>query len=234
MDRDTLILSYLPLVRRIAGRIYIPSPEVLDKEDLIAHGVMGLLEAVDKFDPAREASFPSFAYRRIRGAMLDSIRAMSFSPRAVNDRIRELREVEDRLSAAGEDVTAERMAQELGVSISQVHAVHSHIALRAVVSLDRVLFSPQGDEVAVAQVVGCAGSSDPARILDESELSLALSHALGQLAPRDRELLSLYYVEELTLKEIAGVFGVTEGRVSQLHSRAIEVLRRNLRAFGEV
>ncbi|MBT9155051.1 MAG: RNA polymerase sigma factor FliA [Firmicutes bacterium] len=229
MDRDELVLSYLPLVRRIAGRIYIPSPEVLDREDLVAHGVIGLLEAAEKFDPARETSFASFAYRRIRGAMLDSIRGLSFSPRMVNDRISQYREAEERLLALGEDVTTERMAAELSLSVSQIHALLAHMALRCVVSLDRVLFSADGEELQVAQVVGSAGSPDPARVAEESELMQALATALLHLPPRDREMLALYYVEELTLKEIACVFGVTEGRVSQLHSRAIESLRQNLR-----
>ena len=229
MERDELVLSYLPLVRRIAGRIYIPSPEVIDREDLVACGVIGLLEAAEKYDPARESSFASFAYRRIRGAMLDSIRSLSFSPRAVNDRIRHFRAAEEKLLAAGEDITAEALATEMQLPVAEVHALVAHMALRSVVSLDRVLFSADGEELQVTQVVGSLDSPDPVRAVLESELMQALAAALGQLVPRDREMLALYYVEELTLKEIACVFGVTEGRVSQLHSRAIESLRRNLR-----
>jgi RNA polymerase sigma factor for flagellar operon FliA len=232
MERDQLVLSYLPLVRRIAGRIYIPSPEVIDREDLVAHGVIGLIEAAEKFDAARDTSFASFAYRRIRGAMLDSIRALSFSPRVVNERIRQYREVEEKLLSAGEDTTPECMAAELGLSVAQVHELTAHIALRSVVSLDRVLFSADGEELPVAEIVGSADSPDPERSVLESELQQALAAALEHVSPRDRELLSLYYVEELTLKEIACVFGVTEGRVSQLHSRAIGVLRRNLSSLG--
>ncbi len=228
MDKDQLVLAYLPLVRRIAGRIYIPSPEVLDREDLVAHGVIGLLEAAEKYDSARETNFASFAYRRIRGAMLDTIRSLSFSPRIVNDRIGQYREAEERVMAQGEDVTAERMATELSLSVSEVHVILAHMALRSVVSLDRVLFSAEGEELQVAQVVGSAGSPDPAHALLESELMQALTTALLHLPARDREMLSLYYLEELTLKEIAAVFGVTEGRVSQLHSRAITSLRRML------
>lgn len=228
MERDDLVLSYLPLVRRIAGRIYIPSPEVIDREDLVAHGVIGLLEAAEKYDATRETSFASFAYRRIRGAMLDSIRSLSFSPRVVNERISQYREVEEKLLAAGGDITAERMAEELKLSVPEVHALVAHMALRSVVSLDRVLFSADGEELQVTQVVGSADSPDPVRVVLEGELMQALTASLGKLAPRDREMLALYYVEELTLKEIACVFGVTEGRVSQLHSRAIESLRRNL------
>jgi RNA polymerase sigma factor for flagellar operon FliA len=221
-------MSYLPLVRRIAGRIYIPSPEVIDREDLVAHGVIGLLEALEKFDATRETSFASYAYRRIRGAMLDSIRSLSFSPRIVNERISQYREAEEQLLIAGEDATPERMAAELGLSVAQIHELTAHMALRAVVSLDRVLFSADGEELQVAHVVGSADSPDPERVVLESELKQALATALVQMPARDRELLSLYYVEELTLKEIASVFGVTEGRVSQLHSRAILALRRNL------
>lgn len=230
IDRDKLILSFLPLVKRIAGRLYIPSPEIMDKEDLVSHGLLGLMDAVDRFDPSREASFESYAARRIRGAMLDAIRALSFSPRSVNDRIKDYRAVEERLMVSGEDISEERIAQELGLSINQVRDVLGHIALRSVVSLDRMLFSDDGEEVAVSAVIGCEHSPNPETILEESDLRRRLIAAIGTLPQRDREVLSLYYVEEMTLKEIATVFGITEGRVSQLHSRAILRLKET---FGK-
>lgn len=223
--KDQLIMSYLPLVKRIAARLYIPSPEIMDKEDLVSQGLLGLMDAVDKFDPSREVSFESYASRRIKGAMLDSIRALSFSPRSVNDRIKNYRAVEERLLVAGEELSELRISQELGLSISQVRDVINHIALRSVVSLDRMLFSDDGEEVAVSAVIGSDNSPNPETILVETELRGRLAQALLELPQRDREMLSLYYIDELTLKEIAAVFGVTEGRVSQLHSRAILRLR---------
>ena len=223
--RDKLIMSYLPLVKRIAARLYIPSPEIMDKEDLVSQGLLGLMDAVDKFDPSREVSFESYASRRIKGAMLDSIRSLSFSPRSVNDRIKNYRAVEERLLVAGEEISELRISQELGLSIDQVRDVINHIALRSVVSLDRMLFSDDGEEVAVSSVIGYDNSPNPEMILVEAELKGRLAQALLKLPQRDREMLSLYYVDELTLKEIAAVFGVTEGRVSQLHSRAILRLR---------
>lgn len=223
--RDKLIMSYLPLVKRIAARLYIPSPEIMDKEDLVSQGLLGLMDAVDKFDPSREVSFESYASRRIKGAMLDSIRSLSFSPRSVNDRIKNYRAVEERLLVAGEEASDLRISQELGLSVDQVRDVINHIALRSVVSLDRMLFSDDGDEVAVSAVIGYDNSPNPETVLVETELRSRLAQALTKLPQRDREMLSLYYVDELTLKEIAAVFGVTEGRVSQLHSRAILRLR---------
>ncbi|MDP3487458.1 MAG: FliA/WhiG family RNA polymerase sigma factor [Bacillota bacterium] len=223
--RDKLIMSYLPLVKRIAARIYIPSPEIMDKEDLVSQGLLGLMDAVDKFDPSREVGFESYASRRIKGAMLDSIRSLSFSPRSINDRIKNYRAVEERLLVAGEEVSDLRISQELGLSIDHVRDVVNHIALRSVVSLDRMLFSDDGEEVAVSAVIGYDNSPNPETILVETELKGRLAQALLKLPQRDREMLSLYYVDELTLKEIAAVFGVTEGRVSQLHSRAILRLR---------
>ena len=223
--KDQLIMSYLPLVKRIAARLYIPSPEIMDKEDLVSQGLLGLMDAVDKFDPSREVGFESYASRRIKGAMLDSIRALSFSPRSVNDRIKNYRAVEERLLVAGEELSELRISQELGLSINQVRDVINHIALRSVVSLDRMLFSDDGEEVAVSAVIGSDNSPNPETVLVETELRGRLAQALLDLPQRDREMLSLYYVDELTLKEIAAVFGVTEGRVSQLHSRAILRLR---------
>ena len=223
--REKLIMSYLPLVKRIAARLYIPSPEIMDKEDLVSQGLLGLMDAVDKFDPSREVSFESYASRRIKGAMLDSIRSLSFSPRSVNDRIKNYRAVEERLLVAGEEVSELRISQELGLTVNQVREVINHIALRSVVSLDRMLFSDDGEEVAVSAVIGYDNSPNPEMMLVETELRSRLALALQKLPQRDREMLSFYYVDELTLKEIAAVFGVTEGRVSQLHSRAILRLR---------
>jgi len=224
-DREALLISFLPLVRRIAGRIFIPSPAVMDKEDLISHGVVGLMEAIDRYDPTREISFESYVYRRVRGAMIDAIRTLSFSPRTVNDRVKQFREVEDKLQAQGVDITDELVAQEMGLSVNQVREVLGHISLRSIISLDRVLYSAEGDEVPVLQAVGSSSSPNPASILEEADLEQSLAAALTGLPERDKQLLNLYYVEELTLKEIAAVFGVTEGRVSQLHARAIVRLR---------
>lgn len=227
-SRDQLIMSYLPLVKRIAARLYIPSPEIMDREDLVSQGLLGLMDAVEKYDPARESSFEAYASRRIRGAMLDSIRSLSFSPRSVNDRIKNYRAVEERLMVSGEEVSEQRISKELGLSVEQVRDVLNHIALRSIVSLDRLLFSDDGEEVAVSAVIGCDNSPNPELLLEEAELRTRLAKAIASLPQRDREMLSLYYTEELTLREIAEVFGVTEGRVSQLHSRAILRLRAQL------
>jgi len=224
-DREALLLSFLPLVRRIAGRIFIPSPAVMDKDDLISHGVVGLMEAIDKYDRTREVSFESYVYRRVRGAMIDAIRTISFSPRTVNDRVKQFRQVEDKLQAQGVEITDELVAREMGLSVAQVREVLGHIALRSIISLDRVLYSSEGDELPVMQAVGSGSSPNPESILEEADLEFSLAQSLNLLPPRDKQLLNLYYVEELTLKEIASVFGVTEGRVSQLHGRAIIRLR---------
>ncbi len=224
-EKENLVLTYLPLVKRIAGRMFIPSPEVMDKDDLVSHGMVGLLDAIERFDPSRETCFKSYASRRIRGAMVDAIRALSFSPRSVNDRIKSLRQAEERLMMAGEDLSEEALAKELQLNVDQVREISSHIALRSVMSLDRFLFVGDGEEVAVSAIVGYDSSPDPERALEAAELSSFLHSALNSLPQRDRQVLSLYYVEEMTLKEIAAVLGVTEGRVSQLHSRALLRLR---------
>ncbi|MBT9135726.1 MAG: RNA polymerase sigma factor FliA [Firmicutes bacterium] len=231
-EREQMLQSFLPLVGRIAARIYIPNPAVIDKEDLISHGVIGLLEAIEKYNPDRDVSFESFVYRRVHGAMIDSIRAVSFSTRTVNDRVKQYREAEDRLMAAGESVTEENVAKLMGLSLTQVRDILGHIFFRAVVSLDKVLYSDDGDECAALEAIGSHTSPNPAQILEEAELRAGLVAALETLALRDRQLLNMYYVEEMTLKEIAAVFEVTEGRVSQLHARALLRLRNILRQGG--
>jgi len=224
-ERESLVLTYLPLVKRIAGRIFIPSPEVMDSDDLVSHGMVGLLDAIERFDPTRETCFKAYASRRIRGAMVDAIRAVSFSPRSVNDRIKSLRQAEERLMMAGEDFSEDALARELQLNVEQVREISSHIALRSVMSLDRFLLVGDGEEVAVSAIVGYDSSPDPEKAMEASELSSCLHDALRHLPQRDRQILSLYYVEEMTLKEIAAVLSVTEGRVSQLHSRALLRLR---------
>jgi len=228
-EREQVLLSFLPLVNRIAARVYIPNPAVMDKEDLISQGVMALMEALDRYDPRRDSSFESYVYRRVRGAMIDAIRAVSFSSRTVNDRVKRYREAEDRLLAQGESATEENVARIMGVSIEQVHDTLCHIFFRAVVSLDKVLYSEDGDELAVAEAIGSSASPNPVQVYEENELKKKLAEALQALPLRDRQLLNMYYVEEMTLKEIAAVFEVTEGRVSQLHARAILRLRVLLR-----
>jgi RNA polymerase sigma factor for flagellar operon FliA len=230
-ERENLISTYLPLVKRIAARMFIPSPEVMDRDDLVSQGMVGLLDAIERFDPTRETCFKSYASRRIRGAMVDAIRSVSFSPRSVNDRIKLLRAAEDKLLMSGEDATEESLAREMELSPEQVREISSHIALRSVMSLDRFLFSAEGDEVAVSAVVGHESSPDPESVVEAVELKAALAGALADLPERDQQIISLYYVEEMTLKEIAAVLGVTEGRVSQLHSRALLRLRSLLTDF---
>lgn len=228
-DKDKLITAYVPMIKRMAARMYIPTPEILDKDDLVSHGLLGLLDAADKYDPGRDISFDTYAGHRIRGAMLDCIRSASFSPRSVNEKIKQYRQAEDRLMLEGKDTDINSVAQEMGVASGEVHRIVSHISLRSVVSLDRMLWSDDGDEVAVSSVVSADSSLDPAGVFEQRESQMILFEAIGKLPERDQQILALYYIEEMTLKEIAAVYDLTEGRVSQLHSRAILRLRTLLK-----
>ena len=230
-ERESLVMEYLPLVKRIAGRMFIPSPEVMDRDDLVSQGILGLLDAIEKFDPTRETDFKAYASQRIRGTMIDYIRAVSFSPRSINDKIKSLRNAEEKLMMQGEDPSENALAKEMDLSVDQVREITSHVALRSVVSLDRVLVGSDGEEVAVSAVIGHDSSPDPEEVLAASELRSSLVEALRLLPERDRQILALYYIEEMTLREIAAVLGVTEGRVSQLHSRALLRLRTLLADF---
>jgi len=232
-EREKTILAFLPLVNRIAARVYIPNPAVLDKDDLVSQGIIALMEAMERYNPERDTAIESYVYRRVRGAMVDAIRATSFSSRAANDRVKQYREAEDRLLAQGELPTDQNIARTIGISVEQVQEMLVHVFLRSVVSLDRVLYSDDGDEVAVSEAIGSAASPNPVQVYEEHEMSQRLAAALNELPMRDRQLLNMYYVEELTLKEIASVFDVTEGRVSQLHARAILRLRELLRGRGQ-
>jgi RNA polymerase sigma factor for flagellar operon FliA len=213
--RNRLVLQYAPLVKYVAGRMRTRLPENVDADDLVSDGVLGLMDAIERFEPDRGLSFQTFAVPRIRGAIIDGMRTMDFVPRSVRDKLRTVQRaqlaLEERLGRAPED---DELARETGIPVAQLRDL-----------------SKQGsgnhanlDDFDLADELSHAAESK----VEESDVSASLMRTVDQLSERDRIIVALYYFEGLTLAEIGQVLGVTESRISQLHRRATVTLRDKL------
>lgn len=214
--RNRLVLRYSPLVKYVAGRIRPGLPQSVDTSDLISDGVLGLMGAIDKFEPERGLQFQTYAVPRIRGAILDGLRATDWVPRAVRTKIRDIERaqatLENKLGHTPDDA---EVAAELGISVGELRELYSKAAHTGIAYLDEV---GMGEDVA------------PTLTLDteDDEMRDALVRAIRTLPERDQIIVTLYYFEQLTLSEIGQVLGVTESRVSQLHTRCALSLRTKL------
>ncbi|MDQ6662624.1 MAG: FliA/WhiG family RNA polymerase sigma factor [Chloroflexota bacterium] len=228
--RDTLVIEYTPLVRMVVGRMGIPATSMLEAEDLVSYGMIGLLNALDRFDPSRGVRFETFASTRIRGAVIDQLRALNWMPRSTVARVKQIETtlayLEQRL---GRPAKEQEAAAELGVSTEHYRQMLQDVTV-SVISLDAPLSSSvQDDEVAtLGHLLEDTNALEPAEEVEKQELTAALSSAIDHLPERERLLLSLYYQEELTMKEISKVMGVSESRVCQLHMQAVLRLRGGL------
>ncbi len=228
--RDELILAYTPLVRFVVGRLGIPATSMLDPEDLVSYGLIGLINAVDRYDPGRGVRFEAFAMSRIRGAVIDHLRILNWLPRSAVARVRQIESalatLEQRL---GRPAREQEAAAEVGVSTQKYRQMLLEMGM-VVLSLDAPLNSlSQDDEVAsLGDLLEDAHSLGPDEQVERTELMNALITAIDRLPERERLLLSLYYHEELTMKEISSLMGVSESRVCQLHMQAILRLRTAL------
>jgi RNA polymerase sigma factor FliA len=230
--RNELIVEYAPLVRFVVGRLGIPPTGILDAEDLMSYGVIGLINAIDRYDPSRGIRFEAFATPRIRGAVIDQLRALNWLPRSAVTRVRQvesaLAELEQRL---GRPAKEEEVAAELQVSVERYRQMLQE-ASTMILSLDAPLSALSADDsvATLADLLEDLGEPGPAESFEQHETIQSLSHAIGQLPSREQMLLSLYYEEELTMKEISKLLHVSESRVCQLHMQAILRLRSMLNA----
>lgn len=229
--RDDLILHYAPLVGYVAGRIAGGLPRSVDRADLVSYGVFGLIDAIERFEPTRGVRFETYAIARIKGNILDGLRALDWVPRSVRSRCRAVDAAHARLAAAlRRPPTEAELATELGLSDEQLAAVLSQISLANVVALDALLAGADGsDPVTLGDVIG-DDSGGPVDSLERAELRRVLADAVATLTERERQVVGLYYFEGLTLAEIGKVLGVTESRVCQIHGKAVVQLRLRIAA----
>jgi len=228
--RDELITTYAPLVRFVVGRLGIPPSCMLDADDLLSCGTIGLINAIDRFDPARGSRFESFATTRIRGSVIDHLRSLNWLPRTAMARIRQMEyaiaNLEQRL---GRPPREDEIAEEAHISTSRYRQMLQE-AGTIVLSLDAPLGPLAQEEglTSLADLLEDEHSPEPDEQVEAQELMAMLRVALNELPERERMLLALYYREELTMREISKIMNVSESRVCQLHIQAILRLRNAL------
>lgn len=223
VDRDKLILDHVPLLRHIAGRLALDLPSSFDREDLVGYGMLGLIQAADSFEIERGLKFSTYAFPKIRGAILDELRRQDFLPRGRREKVREVERAVNRiLQANGTPPSPEELALELHVSVEEIEEV-----LLSAKTAGRTTLDEEGDEglLALLSDPRCDSPSGSAEWLETKQ---RLETAIGGLSEQDKLVITLYYAEELMLREIAEVLGVTESRVSQIHTRALYRLNKEL------
>jgi RNA polymerase sigma factor for flagellar operon FliA len=233
--RERLVLAYSPLVKFVAGRMSSGLPAHIEESDLISYGLLGLIGAIERFEPEREIKFETFAVARIKGSIIDELRSLDWVPRSVRAKAREIEGAHSKLERElGRTPTDEEVASALGMSMNDFQDSLLQISNSSLVALDELwaVSDASGDQVSLLDTMKDPSAVDPARELGVSELKDRLAHAISRLPEREKLVVALYYYENLTLREIGEVLGVTESRVSQLHTKA--VLRLKARLQSEV
>jgi len=227
-ERDRLLTEQLPQVRYIARRIHERLPRHVPFEDLVHAGVLGLIDALHKFDKGKHVQFGSYAKFRIRGAILDSLREMDWSPRDLRRKARRLEEAHNKLrSELGRNPSEPELAAELGMDLRGLQVLLGEIDGLEIGSL-RIASPRDGKEEDLCEFLPDDPEETPLLQCLRSEMKELLARAIGELPDKERQVLSLYYFEELTMKEVGAVLGVGESRVSQIHSMAVVRLRARM------
>jgi RNA polymerase sigma factor for flagellar operon FliA len=228
--RESFIKQYAPLVKYVAGKVSIGMPPSVEFDDLVGFGVLGLLDAIDKFDPAKGVKFKTYAVTRIRGAIIDELRAIDWVPRSVRQKMREIEETVSALEAQlGRVATDQEIALSLGLKEDEYLKLLMKTSCTTMLSLNDVWFcGDENDKISIGESIESPSSLNPDVIVEKKEMRRVLAELIGELPDKEKKILVLYYYEDLTLKEIGQVLEVTESRVSQLHSKAILRLRSKL------
>ena len=231
--RERLVVAYSPLVKFIAGRMASGLPSHVEEADLISYGLLGLIGAIERFDLDREIKFETFAVARIKGAIIDELRSLDWVPRSVRARARDVERAHAELEAELQRApTDEGMAEKLKVTVEDFQDALLEIANSSILALDDLwtFADPEGGggQISVLDTIRDPNAIDPDTEAEASELKDRLADAIESLPERERLVVALYYYENLTLREIGEVLGVTESRVSQLHTKAILRLKAKL------
>ncbi len=230
--RDRLILAYSPLVKYVAGRMSSGLPAHVEESDLISYGLLGLISALERFDLERKIKFETYAVSRIKGSIIDELRSLDWVPRSVRSKARDIEKacaaLENRLQRAPTD---EEIADELHISVHEFRQSLTQISTTNMVALDELwsISGSEGDQASLMDTLEDPEARDPVKMLGLSEMKSRLAAGIEALPKREKIVIALYYYENLTLREIGEVLGVTESRVSQLHTKAILRLKGRLR-----
>lgn len=224
--REQIIIEYAPLVNLVAGRLSMYFGNNVEYDDLVGYGIFGLIDAIDKFDFNKAVKFETYASLRIRGAILDRIRKMDWIPRTVRQKQKKLEQAEREIElSTGRTASDEQLAKKLGISIDELNEWQSYVRVNSLISINEYI--EQGCEIEMNPVQN-SHFEQPEKVVEQEELKVILAKSLESLTEKERTVIVLYYYEELTLKEISKVLEVSESRVSQLHTKALMKLKKNL------
>ncbi len=228
--RDFFVKQYAPLVKYVAGKVAIGMPHNVEFDDLVGFGVFGLFDAIEKYDPTKHVKFKTYAVTRIRGSIFDELRSIDWVPRSVRQKSREvedtIRSLESRLGRAASD---EEIAKAMSMNVQEFQSLILKISSTSILSLNDVWYSGEDDDqISIVESVESPTSLNPDTIVEREEIKRVIVEAISELPEKEKKVLILYYYEDLTLKEIGHVLGVTESRISQLHTKAIMRLRSKL------
>jgi RNA polymerase sigma factor for flagellar operon FliA len=226
--RERLVVAYSPLVKYVSGRMASGLPAHVEEADLISYGLGGLISAIERFELEREIKFETYAITRIKGAIIDELRSLDWVPRSVRARARAIERANSKLEHKLQRApTDEEMAHELEMSVTDFQDALLQISNSTIAALDELwtVSDASGDQVSLLDTLQDPGAPDPAQVIDATDLKDRIADAIARLPEREKLVVALYYYENLTLREIGEVLGVTESRVSQLHTKAVLRLR---------
>jgi RNA polymerase sigma factor FliA len=229
--RERLVVAYSPLVKFVAGRLGAGLPSHVEDADLISYGLMGLIGSIERFEPERGIKFETFAMTRIRGAIIDELRSLDWVPRSVRSRAREIEAAQAKLEHELQRAPTEaELATKVGLTEEELQTSLLEIANSSVYALDELwtISDSSGDSVSLLDTISDPRAEDPQESLASSEIKDRLTESIASLPEREQLVVALYYYENLTLREIGEVLGVTESRVSQLHTKAVMRLKSSL------
>lgn len=228
--RDFFVKQYAPLVKYVAGKVAIGMPHNVEFDDLVGFGVFGLFDAIEKFDPDKHVKFKTYAVTRIRGAIFDELRAIDWVPRSVRQKSRELEETIRVLeSQLGRVASDHEIAKAMNINLEEFQKLVLKISGTSILSLNDVWNTgDDNDKISIVDSIEAPSSLNPDTIVEKEEIKRVIIDAIQELPEKEKKVLVLYYYEDLTLKEIGEVLGVTESRISQLHTKAIMRLRTKL------
>ncbi len=225
------MVAYSPLVKYVAGRTAAGLPPHVEEADLISYGLVGLISAIERFDLSRDIKFETYAIMRIKGAIIDELRSLDWVPRSVRARAREVERANAKLEHLLQRApTDQEIADEMDITIDELNGSLLQISHSSIVALDELwsVSDSSGDQVSLMDTIEDPNAPDPSRALDVGDLKDRIAGAIANLPEREKLVIALYYYENLTLREIGEVLGVTESRVSQMHTKAVLRLRSRM------
>jgi len=228
--KEELVIKYVNLVKFVAGRLMISLPPSVEVNDLESAGILGLIDAIDRFDPKYGVKFESYAIPRIKGAMLDELRKLDWIPRSIRSKSRELEKVINQIeNETGRSATDEEISERLNITMNEYFTLLKEVSTVSLLSLDSVIFDDEGGKGELHDVIEDKSEEEPDESIKRDELKELVIRAIDDLPETERLVIALYYYEELTLKEIGQVLQLSESRISQIHTKTILSLRGKLK-----